>query len=176
MLVRRTSHIFSINLCKYSNFVCYYLTSDECVEIERFLLYGDAMLTAKRKSPGDRPAISATPPGSTSSKYWRPGHRSVGLSCISGDAALAPRNTKPNPLLARCRTTVFASIIPLFVSIKRKCINKICLFQNNFRFCSGSYIFFCRGAVALLYWCPLPINSSGAGCSNESVPCMVFLW
>lgn len=71
------------------------------------------IFTASRKSPGERPAMSATPPGSTSSRYWRPGHRSVGLSCISGDAALAPRNTKPNPLLARWRTTDRASIIPL---------------------------------------------------------------
>lgn len=38
------------------------------------------------------------------------------------------------------------------------------------------YIFFWRGAVALLYACPLPMNSmpSGIACS-ESVKLMVFL-
>lgn len=51
------------------------------------------LLTASKKSPGNNPAISATPPGSTSSKYCNPGHRSVGFSSINGDAALAPRNT-----------------------------------------------------------------------------------
>lgn len=90
------------------------------------------LLTANRKSPGFRPAISATPFGSTSSKYCSPGHRSVGLSCISGDAALAPRNTKPNPLLARWRTTVFASIIPLKSNHKQIECEFLC-FQFNFK-------------------------------------------
>lgn len=71
------------------------------------------VLTAMRKSPGRSPAISATPPGSTSSKYCKPGQRSDGFSCISGDAAFAPRNTNPKPLLARWRTTFRDSMIPL---------------------------------------------------------------
>ena len=62
------------------------------------------LLTSNKKSPFKIPAISATPPGSTSSMYWRPGHFWEGIISISGEAALAPRNTNPNPRLPLCKT------------------------------------------------------------------------
>lgn len=122
------------------------------------------ILTAIRKSPGRSPAISATPPGSTSSKYCKPGQRSDGFSCIKGDAAFAPRNTNPKPLLARWRTTLRDSMIPLKMKIIN--INMRLLFPPLYLFIfflwTKIYIFFCRGAVALLYcWC-----DGGCGCKS----------
>lgn len=61
-------------------------------------------LTASKKSPGFKSAKSATPPGSTSSKYCNAGHLGDGFNCIKGDAAFAPRKTKPNPRFARWRS------------------------------------------------------------------------
>lgn len=58
-------------------------------------------LTASKKSPGLSPDISATPPGSTSSRYCKAGHLGEGFSCINGEADLAPLKTNPNPRLAR---------------------------------------------------------------------------
>ena len=53
--------------------------------------------------------MSATPPGSTSSMYWRPGHFSEGIISISGEAAFAPRKTKPKPFLPLCKTALRGS-------------------------------------------------------------------
>uniref|UniRef100_A0A8D8LTG5 Uncharacterized protein n=1 Tax=Cacopsylla melanoneura TaxID=428564 RepID=A0A8D8LTG5_9HEMI len=63
-------------------------------------------LIATRKSPFLSPAMSATPPLSTSSRYCRPGYTEHIEDSIRGEAALAPRNTNPNPRLERCKTTV----------------------------------------------------------------------
>lgn len=67
------------------------------------------ILTSNKKSPGLSPAMSATPPGSTSSKYCKAGHFIDGFNCIRGDDCLAPRNIKPKPRLALCKITVRGS-------------------------------------------------------------------
>lgn len=131
MFMRCTSYIFTI----YLNEISRLKLSDAPNVIVN-------LLTSNRKSPGFKPDRSATPPGSTSSKYCSPGQRSDGLSCISGDAALAPRNTNPNPLLARCRITVLESEIPL----KRKRL-VVSLHSSKI----VSYFFLIRGPVELLY-------------------------
>lgn len=56
-----------------------------------------SLLISSKKSPFFKPAMSATPPGSTSSRYCRAGHFSDGVSSISGDVAFAPRSMKPKP-------------------------------------------------------------------------------
>ena len=65
--------------------------------------------TSSRKSPFKIPAMSATPPGSTSSMYCKPGHRFDGIISINGEAALAPLRTKPNPRLPLWRTALRGS-------------------------------------------------------------------
>lgn len=134
------------------------------------------VLTAIRKSPGCSPAKSATPPGSTSSRYCKPGQRSDGFN---GDAALAPRNIKPNPRFARCNTTVRASCISLNQKKKPVCKQifpklmsisvgvgkkQFSCVMNNPTGWLVTYTFFDRGAVKLLYDCTLLI---GCSCSSK---------
>lgn len=164
MLMRRTSNVFSVYLKNGKG------TTLECVRV--WVWERNEILTAMRKSPGRSPAISATPPGSTSSKYCKPGQRSDGFNCISGDAAFAPRNTKPKPLLARWRTTFRDSMIPLKTEKENeKWISKMSLSFPPFSLHVNVeiYIFFWRGAVALLYcWC------GGGGCCDDS--CCSCCW